>query len=88
QKLAAAHQVQIRPWIQAFDYRVVRFDPLYVTEQMQGAADGGARGWLLWNPSSQYEVGLQAIERYQRGEATAVPLQERFPQPLGIDLPR
>ena len=88
QKLAAAHHVQIRPWIQAFDYRVSRFDPLYVTEQMQGAAAGGARGWLLWNPSSQYEVGLQAIERYQRGEATAVPLQERFPQPLGIDLPR
>ncbi|MEE3258593.1 MAG: putative glycoside hydrolase [Candidatus Latescibacterota bacterium] len=88
EKLAAVHQVPIRPWIQAFNYRVARFDPLYITEQLQGAEDGGARGWLLWNSSGQYTVGLQAIARFESGTAASVPVQERFPEPLGMGLPR
>ena len=87
QKLAAAHAVQVRPWIQAFDYRVTRFDPLYITEQMHGAEDGGARGWLLWNPASLYGVGFEAIRGYVNGTATSVPVQQRFPKALGMDLP-
>jgi hypothetical protein len=88
QKLARAHQVPVRPWIQAFDYRVNRFDPLYVSEQLHGAEDGGARGWLLWNPASRYEVGLEAIENFVGGTSAEVPAQARFPKPLGIDLSR
>jgi hypothetical protein len=33
-------------------------------------------------------VGLQAIERFESGAAAAVPVQERFPEPLGMSLPR
>jgi len=88
QKMAEVNDVQVRPWIQAFDYRVTRFDSLYLTEQMHGAEDGGARGWLLWNPASVYEVGFAAIKNFTDGTALAVPVPQRFPKSLGMDLPR
>ena len=47
---AAERGVEVRPWVQAFDYRVPKYDATYITEQLYGAEDGGARGWLLWNP--------------------------------------
>ena len=59
-----------------------------VTEKSGTLVTAGARGWMLWNSSSQYEIGLEAIERYQRGAATTVPMQQRFPQPVGTDLTR
>jgi len=88
QKLATAHDVPVRPWIQSFDYRVTHFDSLYVTEQLHGAEDGGARGWLLWNPASLYKIGLAAIKGFTDGTAATVPVQQRFPKSLGMDLTR
>ncbi|MFC1526751.1 putative glycoside hydrolase [Candidatus Latescibacterota bacterium] len=61
--LAGDHGVVIRPWVQAFPYRVQDFDAGYVMDQVRGAEDGGARGWLLWNPKSQYSVGLSAMRQ-------------------------
>jgi len=84
QDLAATHGVIVRPWVQAFPYRVTRFDEDYVTEQLHGAENGGAQGWLLWNPASRYDVGLAAIHRFTRapGQVDAARCDERFP-PLG-----
>ncbi len=50
-------KVQVRPWLQdfrdyAFDRRV--FGVREVRAQMRGAADGGAVGWMLWNPRNDY----------------------------------
>jgi len=58
---AEDHGVVMRPWVQAFPYRVKHFDAEYVMRQVQGAEDAGATGWLLWNPKSRYEVGLEAM---------------------------
>jgi hypothetical protein len=49
--------VQVRPWIQdfrdyAFDRRI--FGVREIRAQMRGAADGGAAGWMLWNPRNDY----------------------------------
>ena len=49
--------VQVRPWIQdfrdyAFDRRV--FGVREIRAQMRGAAEGGAIGWMLWNPRNDY----------------------------------
>jgi hypothetical protein len=63
-QLAAAHGVAIRPWVQAFDYRVRDFDEEYIARQLQGAEDAGALGWLLWNPASRYEEGMKAVARF------------------------
>ena len=60
----AAHApVQIRPWIQdfrdyAFDRRV--FGVPEVRAQMRAALDGGAMGWMLWNPGNRYTAAALA----------------------------
>src|SRR5262250_267277 len=49
--------VQIRPWIQdfkdyAFDKRI--FGVNEIRAQIRGARDGGALGFMLWNPKNDY----------------------------------
>ena len=48
---------QVRPWLQdfrdyAFDKRT--FGTREIRAQIKGAADGGATGWMLWNPRNDY----------------------------------
>jgi len=86
-ELAQQHGVEVRPWVQAFDYRVRDFDVEYITEQLHGAEDGGAHGWLLWNPASRYSIGLEAIARFVDGTTTVPEAHERLPAPLGALLP-
>jgi hypothetical protein len=49
--------LQVRPWLQdfrdyAFDRRI--FGVREIRAQMKGAAEGGAVGWMLWNPRNDY----------------------------------
>jgi len=51
--------IQVRPWLQdfrdyAFDRRI--FGTREIRAQMRGAAEGGAIGWMLWNPRNDYTV--------------------------------
>lgn len=75
--LAREHAVSVRPWLQAFPYRITDFDVDYVSEQIQAAADAGADGWFLWHPASRFEIGLQAVRQVTEGRAR--PTMERQP---------
>jgi hypothetical protein len=49
--------VQVRPWLQdfkdyAFDRRI--FGVREIRDQIRGAGEGGAVGWMLWNPKNDY----------------------------------
>jgi hypothetical protein len=88
-------KVVMRPWVQAFDYRVRDFDAGYIREQLDGAVDGGATGWLLWNPSGHYASGLEAIDRFMNNTAwedstrlhrlpAGISRPKRVKDPLGI----
>jgi len=79
--LARAHGVAVRPWVQSFPYRIPTFGQAYVVEQIQGAADAGADGCLLWHPASRYDVGLSALRQVLEGAVEAPP--DRMPQLLG-----
>ncbi|MEN8006621.1 MAG: putative glycoside hydrolase [Candidatus Krumholzibacteriota bacterium] len=57
----AAGQAEVRPWLQAFPYRVTRFDGEYITAQVQASRTAGGDGWSLWNPSCNYEVALNVM---------------------------
>jgi len=49
--------VQVRPWLQDFrDYAFDKrpFGTREVRAQIKGAVDGGANGWMLWNPRNDY----------------------------------
>ena len=80
-RLAAAYDVTVRPWIQAFSYRVTKFDLNYITEQLHGAEAGGARGWLLWNSAGRYQKGLAAIDHFENSPAPvdSTLLKKRIP---------
>jgi hypothetical protein len=54
---SAAVTVQVRPWLQdfrdyAFDKRI--FGVNEIRAQIRGARDGGAVGFMLWNPKNDY----------------------------------
>ncbi len=85
--LAEEHGVEVRPWVQSFDYRVKDFDASYISEQLYGAEAGGARGWLLWNPASRYDIGIEAIAQFLDGTSPVLDRSVRFPSPLGALLP-
>ena len=56
-KRAAHTQVRVRPWLQdfrdyAFDRRI--FGVAEIRDQIRGADEGGAIGWMLWNPRNDY----------------------------------
>ncbi len=50
--------------IQAFPWRVTDYSALYVAEQLRAAREGGASGWLLWNPSNRYEAAMEAMRYF------------------------
>jgi hypothetical protein len=57
----AGPAVEVRPWLQAFPWRVTNFDGRYIVEQVTAARREGAAGWCLWNPASQYEAALSVL---------------------------
>jgi peptidoglycan/xylan/chitin deacetylase (PgdA/CDA1 family) len=49
--------IEVRPWIQDFpDYSFDRrtYTPDEIRQQMEGARQAGARGWMLWDPRVKY----------------------------------
>ena len=60
---SAPAPVKIRPWIQDFhDYAFDRraFGVPEIRAQIRAAVDGGASGWMLWNPGNRYTA--EALE--------------------------
>jgi len=62
-KRSATLTVQVRPWLQdfrdyAFDRRI--FGVNEIRAQIRGARDGGAVGFMLWNPRNDYTGGALA----------------------------
>jgi hypothetical protein len=62
-KRSATLTVQVRPWLQdfrdyAFDKRI--FGVREIRAQIRGARDGGAVGFMLWNPRNDYTGGALA----------------------------
>ncbi|AFM11465.1 putative glycoside hydrolase [Turneriella parva] len=55
-KLREINKTQvIRPWLQAFKWRVSNYTPQYITEQIRGSKKAGGQGYLLWNAGNIYE---------------------------------
>lgn len=49
--------IEIRPWIQDFDYTEPPYGAAEVAAQMQAIYDADETGWLLWNPDNLYTDG-------------------------------
>ncbi len=57
----AAGEAEIRPWLQAFPYRVSNYNGQYVATQITAARKAGGDGWCLWNPGCRYSVALAIL---------------------------
>jgi hypothetical protein len=60
-KLTQGTGVTIRPWLQAFPWRVARYGPGYVRTQIQAARDEKAVGYMLWNAGNQYDIPFRGV---------------------------
>lgn len=64
---ARAEGVAVRPWLQAFAYRIPDFGAEYVVRQIQGAEAGDSDGWMLWNPGGRYGDAMEALALLEHG---------------------
>lgn len=51
----------VRPWLQAFRWRVSNYNSKYILTQIKATNDSGAKGYLFWNASNDYETVLRAM---------------------------
>ncbi len=63
-KLTQGTGVVIRPWLQAFPWRVSNYGPAYVQTQLRAARDEHAIGWMLWNAGNRYDAAFQGVSRF------------------------
>ncbi|MFN3603237.1 MAG: putative glycoside hydrolase [Leptonema sp. (in: bacteria)] len=54
--------VKIRPWIQAFKWRVSNYNQTYIKRQIQTIEENQGHGWLMWNAANDYDIALKAIK--------------------------
>ena len=75
-KRAAPAPTVVRPWLQdfkdyAFDKRI--FGVTEIKAQLRGAKDGGAVGYMLWNPKNDYTGSALPPKATSTARATASP---------------
>lgn len=63
-------KITVRPWLQAFSWRVSRYDSEYILEQIRGSHDAGAWGYLFWNARNNYREVLEAMSKMQKYKAS------------------
>lgn len=53
--------VKIRPWVQAFKWRLSNYNENYIIRQITTIEDNYGYGWLMWNATNEYSIALKAI---------------------------
>jgi hypothetical protein len=62
-KLGIHNPAHVRPWLQAFTLGAPAYGAEEIRQQKQAVYDAGYDGWVLWNPGSNYDVFLPALEK-------------------------
>ncbi len=65
-RVRALSNKTIRPWLQAFSWRVTNYDEAYLINQITASKDAGAFGYLFWNASNSYETVLRALRKLKK----------------------
>jgi hypothetical protein len=55
----------VRPWLQAFGWRVTpsKYNEDYIINQIAGCRDAGASGYLFWNASNSYDLIYRTLSK-------------------------
>ncbi len=67
----------IRPFLQAFARNADYYNPAFIAEQIRGARDAGADGFLFWSPGSSYRM-VQAGMAGPAGGLLPFPIEARI----------
>jgi hypothetical protein len=67
----------IRPWLQAFRWRVSSYNEQYIADQVKASDDAGALGYLFWNASNNYETVYRALAGNVKGVVSLAPARDR-----------
>lgn len=59
----------VRPWLQAFGWRVSSYNEQYILRQVKASDDSGAKGYLFWNASNNYTTVLRAMTILARSKS-------------------
>jgi hypothetical protein len=62
-KLGITEAEHIRPWLQAFTLGKPAYGPEQLEAEKKAVYDAGYDGWVMWNPGSNYDVFLPALEK-------------------------
>lgn len=62
-KLGITTPEHVRPWLQAFTLGSPHYGAAEVVAQRRAVYDSGYDGWVLWNPGSNYDPYLSALEK-------------------------
>lgn len=54
--------IVVRPWLQAFRWRVTNYNEHYIREQISGNHAGGGIGWMMWNAGNDYGLVYRALQ--------------------------
>lgn len=65
-KVTEGSGVVIRPWLQAFPWKVSNFGPGYVKTQLKAARDEKAIGWLMWHAGNKYDAAYSGISAFNK----------------------
>ncbi len=63
QNLLIEHpNVELRPWLQGFTYRVSRFGPDYIKKQIEAVQDSGLDSYVVWNAANRYDAAFAGMK--------------------------
>jgi hypothetical protein len=62
-KLGVTMPEHVRPWLQAFTLGKPEYGAAQIEAQKKAVYDSGYDGWVMWNPGSNYDVYLPALEK-------------------------
>jgi hypothetical protein len=51
----------VRPWLQAFGWKVSNYNEKYILDQISGSNNAKAHGYLFWNAANNYDTVLKAL---------------------------
>lgn len=67
--MAIVPKTLIRPWLQAFKWRVSNYNEDYILAQVKACIDTNTYGYLFWNASNDYTVVYNAFMKKNNGNA-------------------
>jgi hypothetical protein len=63
EKLGIKTDEHVRPWLQAFTLGKPPYGAEQLRDEKKAVYDSGYQGWVMWNPGSNYDVYLPALEK-------------------------